>query len=284
VRTTVTRGEQDDIERANSAGVTPVVLVHGLWLPATSWLPWRGYLEEQGFATVAPGWPREPAGVDEARAHPGAVAGTGVAEVTNHVADMLAALDRRPVLIGHSFGGLVALQLAGKGLALATVALGPAPSRGVLALPPSALRVASVALAHPATYSRSVMLTSDQFRFAFGNALSRRESDSLYDRLCVPAPAKPLFQAATANLHPRAETRVETGDRGRGPLLIVTAEKDHTVPWAVARATYRREASNPGPTELTEAPGRGHSLPVDSGWREVADNVLAFLGRHGIAP
>ena len=282
--TTISQTEQDDIERANKSGVTPVVLVHGLWLPASSWLPWRGYVEEHGFATIAPGWPREPETVEEARARPEAVADTGVGEVTEHYAEVIAALDRPPVVVGHSFGGLVAQQLAARGLARATVAIGPAPSRGVLALPASALRAASVALASPASYHRSVMLTDKQFRFAFGNAVSRAESDRLYDTYCVPAPAKPLFQSATANLDPRTEVRVPTDTPERGPMLVITGEKDNTVPWAIARATYARQAKNPSHTELAEAPGRGHSLVVDSGWREVADNVLGFLGRHGITP
>jgi non-heme chloroperoxidase len=284
VPATLTAREHDDIERANKSGVTPVVLVHGLWLPASSWLPWRGHLEEQGFATIAPGWPGEPGTVEEARRRPGAVAGTGVGEVTDHVAEVVASLDRTPVVIGHSFGGLVTQQLASRGLAVASVAIGPAPSRGVLALPATALRAASVALAHPGSHGRSVMLTATQFRFAFGNALPQAESDRLYDSYCVPAPARPLFQAATANLDPRSEAAVDTGNRDRGPMLIISGQRDNTVPWAIAEATYRRQARNPGPTELTEAPGRGHSLTVDRGWREVADNVLAFLARHRIAP
>jgi non-heme chloroperoxidase len=282
VPVTLTRSERDDIERANKSGVTPVVLVHGLWLPASSWLPWRGHLEEHGFATVAPGWPREPDTVAAARARPEAVAGTGVAEVTDHLAEVVAALVRKPVVIGHSFGGLVAQQLAARGLCAASVVIAPAPSRGVLPLPASALRVAFVALGNPAGYRRSVMLTEGQFRFAFGNALSREESDRLYESSCVPAPARPLFQAATANLDPRTDLRVDTGRGDRGPMLVVAGERDHTVPWAIVRSTYRRQARNPSHTELTEAPGRGHSLVVDSGWREVADNALAFLSRHRV--
>lgn len=281
---TIARSELDDIERANKAGVTPVVLVHGLWLPASSWLPWRGHLEAAGFATMAPGYPGEPDSVAEARSRPQAMAGAGIAAIAEHFAEVVAALDRAPVLVGHSVGGLVVQQLAARGAARATVAITPAPFRGVLPLPVSTLRSALPVLADPGNRRRSVRLSREQFRFVFGNAIPREESDRLYDEHCVPAPARPLFQAATANVHPGTEARVDTGRPGRGPLMVISGERDNAMPWAIASATYRRQTRSASPTELTEAPGRGHSLVVDDGWAEVADNVLAFLSRHGVRP
>src|ERR1700710_198920 len=142
----ITTVEQDDVEQANKAGVTPVLFVHGLWLLRSSWKPWRDYFEEQGFATVAPAWPGDPETVEEARAHPDAFSGKGVAAVTEHIADVISSLDRKPGVLGHSFGGLIAQKLAGEGLALAAVAIDPAPFRGVLPLPVSALRASSAVL------------------------------------------------------------------------------------------------------------------------------------------
>jgi pimeloyl-ACP methyl ester carboxylesterase len=281
---TISRHELDDVERANKAAVTPVVLVHGLWVSASSWLPWRGHLEAAGFATIAPRYPGEPDSVPEARSRPRAMAGLGVASVTGHVAEVVAALDRAPVLVGHSVGGLVAQQLAGRGLARGTVAIAPAPFRGVLPLPVTTLRTALPVVANPANRHRSVRLTRERFRYVFANAVSREESDRLYDEHCVPAPARPLFQVATANVHPGTEARVDTGRPGRGPLMVVSAERDNAMPWAIASATYRRQSTSASPTELTQAPGRGHSLVLDDGWAEVAENVLAFLARHGIRP
>jgi pimeloyl-ACP methyl ester carboxylesterase len=278
----ITTAEQTEIDRANQAGVTPVVFVHGLWLLRSSWQAWRGYFEELGFATLSPGWPGDPESVEEARAHPEAFAGKGVAEVTDHFAEVIRALDRKPIVIGHSFGGLIAQRLAGQGLTVAAVAIDPAPFRGVLPLPVSALRSASAVLSNPGNYKKGVMLTEKQFRYGFGNAVTEAESKQLYDTYAVPAPGKPLFQAATANFNPRSEASVDSGNPARGPLLVISGEKDHTVPWAIANASYKKQVKNPSPTEIKEIPGRGHALVVDSGWREVADTAAEFLTKHGV--
>ncbi len=279
---TITATEQVAIDRANQSVATPVVLVHGLWLLPSSWRPWQERAEAQGFVTLAPGWPDDPETVEEARAHPETFAGKGVGAVTDHYAAVIRALDRKPVVVGHSFGGLIAQKLAGRGLAAATVAIGPAPFRGVLPLPVSALKASSPVLANPANFKRSVMLTEMQFRFAFGNAVPEAESAELYRRYAVPASGRPLFQAATANLNPRTEASVDTRNVERGPLLVISGEKDNTVPWAIANATYKRQAKNSNPTEITEIRGRGHSLVIDRGWHEVADTVLSFLAKHGV--
>jgi pimeloyl-ACP methyl ester carboxylesterase len=278
----ITATERAEVDRANRADATPIVFVHGLWLLPGSWQPWRELAEAQGFVTLAPGWPDDPATVEAARAHPETFAGKGVGAITDHFAAVIRALDRRPVVIGHSFGGLITQKLAGQGLARAAVAIDPAPFRGVLPLPVSALKASSAVLANPANYGRAVMLTGSQFRFAFGNAVPQAESDDLYGRYAVPAPGRPLFQAATANLNPRTEASVDTRRADRGPLLIVSGEKDNTVPWAIANASYKKQARNADPTEITEMAGRGHSLVIDHGWPEVADAALAFLAKHAV--
>ena len=280
----ITPSERGQLEAANATGKQPVVFVHGLWLLPSSWAAWRARFEELGYATLAPSWPDDPDTVEEARAKPEVFAGKSVGQVTDHMAEVISLLDRKPVIVGHSFGGLITQKLAGMGLANAAVAIDPAPFRGVLPLPLSALRASSPVLTNPANYNRAVSLTFDQYRYAFANAVSAEEAAELYREYPVAAPGRPLFQAATANLNPRTEASVDTLRADRGPLLVISGEKDNTVPWAIAHASYKKQLRNPSPTEIVEIPGRGHSLVVDSGWREVADAATSFLARHGAGP
>lgn len=276
---TITAREQAEIDRANASTAQPVVFVHGLWLLPNSWNDWRTYFEEQGFVTLAPGWPDDPATTDEARRDPSVFAHKSVGQVTEHYVDVIRALDRKPIIIGHSFGGLITQKLAGLGLAEVAVAIDPAPFRGVLPLPLSALRAAFPVLKNPRNRGRAIALTPKQFRFGFGNAVSEEESNSLYEKYSVAGPGVPLFEAALANFNPRTEAKVDTKNPDRGPLLIISGEKDNTVPPAVANASYKQYKKNPNTTEIVEIPGRGHSLVVDGGWKEVADSALDFVRR-----
>jgi non-heme chloroperoxidase len=269
----------EQVGEANASERTPVVFVHGLWLLPSSWDRWAELFEEAGYAPVQPGWPDDPETVEEARSNPEVFAGKTVGQVAGHLAGVIARLDVRPAIVGHSFGGLLAQILAGRGLCAAAVAIDPAPFRGVLSLPISSLRSAFPVLGNPANRKQSVLLTFEQFRFAFANAVSEEEARELYDTYAVPAPGAPLFQAATANLNPWTEVKVDTRNPQRGPLLIISGEKDHTVPWAIAQGAYRRQQRNDGVTEIVEIPGRGHALTVDSGWQEVAQTALAFIRR-----
>ncbi len=268
------------VERANAAGRTPAVFVHGLWLLPTSWDRWAAVFDEAGFAPVTPGWPDDPATVQEAQAHPEVFAGKSVGQVAQHFCDLIGKLERKPVVVGHSFGGLITQIIAGRGLSQASVAIDPAPFRGVLPLPLSSLRAARPVLGNPANFHRAVPLTFEQFRYSFANAVSEEEARELYDTFAVPAPGEPLFQAAAANLNPWTEVKVDTTAEGRGPLLIISGEKDNTVPWAIANASYKKQLHNEhAVTEIVEMPGRGHALTIDHGWREVADTALTFLKR-----
>ncbi len=275
----ITDHEAEQVAKANASGRIPVVLVHGLWLLASSWERWASLFEEAGYAAVLPGWPGDPQTVAEARANPRALAGKTVGRVAAHLDEVLGRLERKPALVGHSFGGLLVQLLAGEGLAEVTVAIDPAPFRGVLPLPLSALRAASPVLVNPLNRTRAVSLSYRQFRYAFANAVSEREARELYDTFAVPAPGAPLFQAALANLNPWTELKVNSDSPARGPLLITSGERDNTVPWAIANAAYKRQARNQGVTEIAEIPGRGHGLTIDGGWREVAETVLAFVKR-----
>jgi non-heme chloroperoxidase len=275
----ITDHEAEQIEKANATGRTPVVFIHGLWLLPSSWERWAAVFEEAGYAALTPGWPDDPRTVHEARANPAVFAGKTVGQVAAHFDEVLGRLERKPALVGHSFGGLLAQILAGQGLAEVSVAIDPAPFRGVLALPLSALRAARPVLANPLNCRRAVALTYGQFRFAFANAVSELEARDLYETFAVPASGAPIFQAASANLNPWTEVKVDSESPARGPLLIVSGKEDHTVPWAIANGSYRKQARNAGVTEIVEISGRGHALTIDSGWREVADTVLAFVKR-----
>ena len=277
--TTVTDDERKQVARANASGKTPVVFVHGLWLLPSSWDRWGEVFEAAGYSTVCPGWPDDPATVAEAKAHPEVFARKSIGQIVDHLASVIGELDKQPAVIGHSFGGLLTQILAGRGLSAASVAIDPAPFRGVLPLPVSALRAGSAVLRNPANRHRAVPLTYEQFRYAFANAVDEDEARSLYEEFAVPGSGEPIFQAAAANLNPWTEAKVDAKNPERGPLLIISGELDHTVPWAIANASYRRAKRNPGVTEIVEVKGRGHSLTIDSGWREVADTALAFVQR-----
>ena len=275
-----TARELGEVELANSSGQPPVVFVHGLWLLSGSWHLWRETFEAAGFATIAPGWPDDPDNVAEGRTNPWTFAGKSVGAVTEYYVDMISRLDRKPAIVGHSFGGLITQKLAGMGLCTVSVPIDPAPGRGVLPLPLSALQASFPVLRNPANRSRSVMLTYSQFRFAFVNAVPEDEARRLYDEYPVPGAGLPLFQAAVANFSPRSETLVDRASPDRGPMKFLSGEKDNTVPWALTNAAYQKQRDNPSVTEIEELPGRGHSLVIDSGWEQVADTTLTFIQKH----
>ncbi len=275
----VTSHETEQIESANASGKTPVVFVHGLWLLPNSWDRWAGVFEDAGYATLAPGWPDDPDTVEAANEHPDVFADKTVGQIADHFEEVIGKLKHRPAVIGHSFGGLLAQILAGRGVADATVAIDPAPFRGVLPLPISALKSAAPVLHNPANRHRAVPLTFEQFRFAFANAVPEDEAHVLYNTFAVPGSGTPLFQAAAANLNPWTEAKVKSKNPDRGPLLIIEGEKDNTVPRKIAHASYKKQKRNKGVSEFVEMPGRGHSLTIDHGWREVADTALKFVKR-----
>jgi len=267
------------IDQANDTGLQPVVFIHGLWLLSSSWDGWADLFRENGYVPVAPGWPDDPETVEAANATPDVVAGKRVGAVARHYQTAIERLGRKPAVIGHSFGGLLAQIMAGRGLSVATVAIDPAPFRGVLPLPLSALKASRPVLGNPRNRHRAIALTYDQFRFAFANAVPEDEARRLYEQHAVPAPGLPIFQAATANINPWTEAKVDHRNPERGPLLVISGEKDNTVPWALANAAYKKQCKNPAVTEITEIAGRGHSLTIDDGWREVADAALSFVQR-----
>jgi non-heme chloroperoxidase len=269
----------EQVARANAGGRVPVVFIHGLWLLPSSWDRWARLFDEAGYAPVSPGWPDDPDTVAEAAAHPEVFADKTIGQVADHYSAVIGDLARKPAVIGHSFGGLLAQIIAGRGQSAATVAIDGAPFRGVLPLPLSSLKASFPVLGNPANRHRAVPLTFEQFRFAFANAVSDDEAHQLYDTFAVPASGAPLFQAATANFNPKTEAQVDTRNPDRGPLLIVSGGNDNTVPRAISHAAFKKQEHNPGVTEFAEIPDRGHSLTIDSGWTQVAQTALDFVKR-----
>jgi pimeloyl-ACP methyl ester carboxylesterase len=275
----ITEYEEQQVSATNDSGRVPVVFIHGLWLLASSWDRWKDLFEAAGFAPVAPQWPDDPESVAEANAHPEVFAHKTVGQIADHMQEVIERLSKKPMVIGHSFGGLLTQIMAGRGLSRASVAIDPGPFRGVLPLPFSALKAASPVIANPRNRGRAVPLTLGQFRFAFANAVSEGEAKELYESYAVPGSGVPLFQAAFANVNPWTEAKVNRRTPDRGPLLIIDGERDNTLPLSMARAAYKLQKKNTGVTEFVTIPNRGHSLVIDSGWREVADTALNFVRR-----
>ena len=255
----------------------PVLFIHGLWLHSTSWTPWLELFAARGYECSAPGWPGEADTVADARAQPENVAGTGIDDVVEHYAAAIANLPQAPVLVGHSFGGLIAQKLLGQNMAAAAIAIDAAQIKGVLPLPLSSLRSTLPVFRNPANRHRSVSLTAEEFRYSFGNALASEESDAIWDRWAVPAPGKPLFEAAAANFSAHSPAKVDTKNDERGPLLLIMGGRDHTVPETITKATLKQYHGSTAQTDLIEFPDRGHSLTVDHGWQEVAAACLSWL-------
>jgi len=279
---TMTGHDAEQVERANASGRTPVVFSHGLWLLPSSWDRWAELFEQAGYAPVTAGWPDDPDTVEEARARPDAIADHGIDDVVAHYAEVINALPTKPLLIGHSFGGMIAQRLLGEDLAVGAIAIDAAQIKGVLPLPLSALKATLPVFKNPANKHRAVSLNAEQFRFAFGHAIPQEESDALFEAWAIPAPGKPLFEAAAANFNPHSPAKVATDNQGRGPLLLIMGGQDHTVPEAVTKATLKQYRHSEATTDILEFPDRAHSLTIDHGWREVADACLSWLENQGL--
>jgi non-heme chloroperoxidase len=275
----ISEREAQQVEKANSSGRTPIVLIHGLWVLPSSWDNWVDYFEQEGYAALTPDWPDDPETVEGARAEPEVLAKKTLGDVADHTTEVIGGLEKKPAVMGHSTGGLLAQMLAGRGLSAATVAIDPGIFRGVLPLPVSTLKAVGPLLANPLTRGRAITLTFEQFKYSWANALDDKEAKELYDRFHVAGSGISLAQMGNANLNPWTEAKVDTKNPDRGPLLIIEGEKDHTVAPAIANAAYKRQKRNPGVTEMKTIPNRGHALTIDHGWQEVAQAALNFVKR-----
>src|SRR6478609_11665819 len=256
---------------------TPVVFIHGLWIHSAAWAPWIELFASNGYAPSAPGWPGDADTVEATRANPEALDGVGIEQICHHYADYIETLDAKPIVVGHSFGGLIAQELLANGYAAAAVAIDPAPIKGVKVLPFSQLRSGLPVLGNPANKKRTVSLTAKQFHYSFGNALSEDESDALFEAWTIPGPGRPLFEDAAATFSKHSPAAVDTHHAVRGPLLLVSGDNDHTVPSKVTRQVFKLYADNPSVTEYKEFEDRGHSLTMDAGWKVVATATLDWL-------
>jgi pimeloyl-ACP methyl ester carboxylesterase len=276
----ISERESKEVEAANESGATPVVFIHGLWLLPSSWANWAEFFKQAGHAPLTPDWPDDPETVEQARANPDVLAKKTLKQVADHTAEVIGGLEKKPAVMGHSTGGLLAQLIADRGLSAVTVAIDPGPFRGVLPLPVSALRSAGPVLKNPLNRGKAIALTFDQFKYGWTNAIDDEdEARRLYDTYHVAAPGVALMQMANANLNPFTEAKLDPKNPDRGPLLIIDGEKDHTVPWAIANAAYKRQKRNSAVTEIKQIPNRGHSLTIDSGWEEVAQVALDFVKR-----
>ena len=275
----VSEREKREIDAANASRNVPVVFIHGLWLLPSSWANWVEFFQQAGYAPLTPDWPDDPDTVAEARANPEVFAKKTLKQVAEHTTEIINALDKKPVVMGHSTGGLLAQMLAGQGLSAVTVAIDPGVFRGVLPLPASVLKGVGPFLINPRNRGRAITLTLEQFKYSWANALDEQEAKELYETFHVAGSGIALAQMGNANLNPWTEAKVNTKNPLRGPLLIIDGEKDHTVPWAIAHAAYKRQRSNPAATEIVKMPNRGHALTIDHGWREVAQAALDFVNR-----
>jgi pimeloyl-ACP methyl ester carboxylesterase len=275
----ISERESQQIEKANASDRTPVVFIHGLWLLPSSWDNWVDFFEQNGYAGLTPDWPDDPETVEEARANPDVLAKKTLNQVADHTQEVIERLQKKPAVMGHSTGGLLAQLIADRGLSAVTVAIDPGPFRGVLPLPISTLRVTAPILRNPLNRGKAITLTLDQFKYGWANALSDEEAKQLYETYHVAGPGVALMQMAYANLNPWTEAKLDPKNPERGPLLILEGEKDHTVAWAIANASYKQQRKNEAVTEIEKIPNRGHSLTIDSGWREVAQKALDFIKR-----
>jgi non-heme chloroperoxidase len=258
----------------------PVIFVHGLWIHTSAWQPWQDLFAEHGYQPHAPGWTGDSDTADLSRDNPDRMAGIGIAELTAGYAAFIEQLPAKPLVIGHSFGGLIAQKLLDTGHASTAVAISPAPIRGASKLPLAQIRSALPVLGRPWNRSRAVALTERQFRYGFGNALPRAESRTLFEKYAIPGPGRPVFELTGAKKDLNSPTAVDVTNRDRGPLLIVGAGQDHTVPEVVSRQAHGLYAGSGAVTDYRVFEDRGHSLVFDSRWPDVARDVLDWLTQH----
>jgi pimeloyl-ACP methyl ester carboxylesterase len=259
-----------------SESADTIVLIHGLWMTALSWENWVQRFESKGYKVIARSWPGVEGDLEELRRDPSGLGKLSVSDIVDHYQGIIEALDRPPIIMDHSFGGLFTQILLDRGLGAAGVTIDPAPVKGILLLPFSALRVAFPVLSNPFNYHQAAGITKDQFRYAFGNLLSEEESKAAYERYAVPGPDHLLFQASLANFDPHAETTVDFRNNDRVPLLLVAGGKDHVAPASVTKTNYDLFKRSQAVTAYKEFPERSHFTCIEPGWEEVADFALAW--------
>ncbi|AGB25556.1 lysophospholipase [Mycobacterium sp. JS623] len=259
----------------------PIVLIHGLWMSPHSWRGWIEQYSDAGHTVYAPAWPGV-SELDEELDHTKAPAEIGVGEVVDHYAAFVRALPERPILMGHSFGGLITQLLLSRGFGRVGVAIHPAAPRGVYRLPLSVLRSTFPVFRNPSNRHRAVPLSPAEFHYVFANTVSREESDSWHTKLAIPGPGRPLFQVALANFSRKsnAPTAVDFTKPDRAPLLLIAGGRDHIVPPSVVYENFNRYRRSPAATDFKLFDDRPHLTAALDGWSDVADYALTWTAGH----
>jgi len=256
---------------------TPLMLIHGAWLSSASWQNFADYFGDRGFAVSAPEWPRKEGEVADLRENADEIKGLGLTEIVDHYESLIRATDEPPVLIGHSFGGLIVELLLDRGVGRAGVALSPAPPKGILVLPFSSLKAAAPALAHPSKRHGIVSLTLEEFTYGFVNTFSPEDAAVAYEKYAVPESGQIFYEAGFANFHLHPPTEVHFKSDDRAPLLIVGADQDHTVPASLSHKQYEKYGKSDAQTDYIEFAGRPHLMMVAEGWEEIAASIESWL-------
>lgn len=255
-----------------------IVFIHGAWLPSLSWENFEGYFEKKGYTTMSPEWPCREAPIEELRQHtPDELAQVGVKELTDHFESIVRSLPEPPILIGHSFGGLIVQQLLDRGLGSAGVALDGVAGEGVLAVDWDVLKANSNTLLHWMNWEKVLHMSFSEFQFAFVNAFPEDQQKYFYDRYVVPETGRIFFQAAFAQLDPHHALHVNFKNDTRAPLLLIAGGEDHLVPVHVVRSNYEHHQQSTAITDFHEFAGRSHLIGSQDGWEEVADYIAAWL-------
>jgi pimeloyl-ACP methyl ester carboxylesterase len=262
-----------------------VVFVHGGWVTPACWDPFVSFFESKGYRCLAPAWPGKDRPVEAIRADPSPLIGLGIAELVDHFERIVRALEDPPILIGHSFGGLVVQVLLDRGLGAAGIAIDSAPPRGVPAFYPTSLLSVGRVLLVPFGWRKVVRWSFAEFRYAFVHTLEPGEARAVWDTQIVPDSGRPFFQAAFSMFDPASPARVDFANPTRAPLLLVAGEADRAMPEALVRRMFRAHRASPARTDLRVFPGRTHWLIAQDGWTEVAQGCADWIGslRHEIS-
>jgi pimeloyl-ACP methyl ester carboxylesterase len=265
----------------STSGKPTIVLIHGLWLTPRSWEGWIDRYQKAGYNVIAPSWPGLEGEVEAIRQDPSPLKRLKLKTVVDHYERIIRKLNAPPIIMGHSFGGLITQMLIDRGLGSAGVAIDSAQTAGVAVLPFSTIRAGFPILGNPFSYGRTTSLSPGQFNYAFTNELSPTESNKVYDRYSIPAANSILWDAALALLNPKASSRVNYANSNRAPLLFIAGGNDHIVPPAINKSNVRKYIKKSSAvTDYREFPNRTHHTVGQKGWEEVADFAIQWANMH----
>lgn len=251
-----------------------ILLIHGLWVTPLSWEKFKGYFESRGNNVIAPPWPGINKNVAAMRRDPSGLNGIGIEEVVAHYTGIIRGLPEPPIIMGHSYGGLITQLLIDKGLGAAGVAIDSVPPKGILVLPLSTYLALTPALLQPGTFKKTFIFTFNKWWEVFANTLSKAEARVEFEREVIPASGRSIFQAALSNVTPNSLATINFKNSSRAPLLFIGGERDVIMPAALNRKNFMKYRASSAVTEYKEFPGRSHYIIAEKGWEEVAQYAL----------